>query len=219
MNIDTLHGKLLYKLANAPVNPFPFPHIYIRDFFPEDFFAEMMSNLPPAGDYSTGKSNYNGRQFANPANEAFAALRDPRFAQLAAAPFLPWLKERFPTGQVEPHFDLRLVRDRQHYAIGPHTDAPWKVLSYLFYLNGPYEYGTSIYLPKDRNFRCPGGPHHKFTDFTRIYTAPFETNSVFAFFKTDQSFHGVEPIPIQCQRDVLLWNFYDTAARNGKNPP
>lgn len=213
-------GHIAYKLLNASVRLYPFPHIYVQDIFPWDVYNEMMSNLPDAGDYTSGKSNYNGRVFANPNSiDVFSTLNDPSFAKFAAQPFLPWIRKRFPTGHIEPHYDLRLVRDRKDYAIGPHTDAPWKVLSYLFYLSGPFDYGTSIYTPRDPSFRCVGGPHHKYKDFTRIYTAPFIPNSVFAFFKTDYSFHGVEPIQVECQRDVLLWNLYDTAGSNVQATP
>ena len=37
---------LLYKIANAPLNVFPFPHLYIRDVFPADYYAELQSMLP-----------------------------------------------------------------------------------------------------------------------------------------------------------------------------
>lgn len=212
-------GHLAYKIINAPVKTFPFPHIYVEEVFPDAYYWEMVNNLPPDGDYTTGASNYKGRRFADPAKvDYFDELRSPDWQHIAVFPFRHWINKRFPN-VFEPRTDLRLVRDTKNYSIGPHTDAPWKVLSYLFYLpvnSILHPYGTSIYLPKDPNFRCIGGPHHKFEDFEQIYTAPFRPNSLFAFFKTDYSFHGVEPIPVQCQRDVLLWNLYDSDAQNGK---
>ncbi len=219
--MSDLLGHLAYKICNAPVQHFPFPHIYVPEVFPPDFYSEILASLPSEGDYSNGSANYNGRKFADPTRIGlFDALNSPEFVRIAYTPFKPYIDKRFSAG-LNVHTDLRLVRDRQNYAIGPHTDAPWKVLSFLFYLppnDSLREHGTSIYLPNDPSFRCPGGPHHKFSDFTNIYTAPFLPNSLFAFFKTDYSFHGVEPITIACQRDVLLWNLYDSAARHGKTP-
>ena len=37
---------LTYKIANAPLNVFPFPHLYIRDAFPADYYARIQSMLP-----------------------------------------------------------------------------------------------------------------------------------------------------------------------------
>lgn len=220
-NLELL-GHLAYQIINAPMALFPFPHIYVQNVFPWPVYAEILESLPPEGDYSAGSANYNGRKFADPTRiDVFSALNTDYFEQIAVTAFQRFISQRFAGGKMTPRTDLRLVRDRKNYAIGPHTDAPWKVLSFLFYLPSDwsiFEHGTSIYLPNDPSFRCRGGPHHKFDDFTRIHTAPFVPNSLFAFFKTDYSFHGVEPIPVECQRDVLLWNLYDMAAQNGKAP-
>lgn len=214
-------GHVAYQICNAPLRTVPFPHIYVPDVFPRAFYTQLRSRLPTDAEYVTGASNYNGRRFADPdAIDILSPFREAFFTQIAMYPFEKHIQKRFPNG-FTPYTDLRLIRDCRNYAIGPHTDAPWKVLSYLFYLPPDYnlrQYGTSIYLPKDGVFRCPGGPHHKFEDFTRIYTAPFLPNSLLAFFKTDFSFHGVDPIPVECERDVLLWNLYDSDARHGKAP-
>src|SRR5262245_47220911 len=37
---------LAYKVANAPISGFPYPHCYVQDVFPADFYAEMQRNLP-----------------------------------------------------------------------------------------------------------------------------------------------------------------------------
>lgn len=220
--MNDILGHLAYRICNAEKRYFPFPHIYVENVFPWPFYDELLANLPPEGDYSQGSANYNGRKFADPSKiDVFNLLNDPIFFQVACFPFRADIARRFPNG-LNPRRDLRLVRDRQNYAIGPHTDAPWKVLSYLFYLppdESLIEHGTSIYIPRDPTFRCPGGPHHKFEPFQRLFTAPFKPNSLLAFFKSDHSFHGVEPITIPCQRDVLLWNLYDSAAQNGKATP
>lgn len=223
MNANELFGHLAYKIANATVHPFPFPHIFVEEVFPWAFYNELLANLPDEDDYSAHKTAYRSRKFANPTViDAFSLLHSQQFGNIAVSPFRQHIQTRFGGSPAQTHSDLRLVRDSQNYSIGPHTDAPWKILSYLFYLTPDFnlvDHGTSIYLANDPTFRCPGGPHHPYKEFTRIYTAPFVPNSLFAFFKTDYSFHGVEPITIPCQRDVLLWNLYDSVAQNGKTPP
>ncbi len=107
-----------------------------------------------------------------------------------------------------------LVEDITHYALGPHTDTPAKVITVLFYLpkdESQAHLGTSIYMPKDRAWRCPGGPHHGYAGFDRVATMPFMPNSMFAFVKTDNSFHGVEPVT---DPDVRRWLLlYDIKAQ------
>ena len=56
-------------------------------------------------------------------------------------------------------------------------------------------YGTSIYIPKKNGFTCDGKKHHNHTDFYKIYTASFKKNNSLSFFKTNNSFHGVETVP------------------------
>ena len=90
-----------------------------------------------------------------------------------------------------------LIRDRANYSLGPHTDSPKKLISCLLYLppdDSHLELGTSIYLPKDRAFTCPGGPHHKFEDFEHVSTIPYRPNRFVAFPKTNAGFHGVEKV-------------------------
>ena len=214
MNAEVL-GHLAYKIANAEIRTFPFPHFFISEALPWDYYAELRSELRPLDEYKDVPGKYKGRKFGNPDDlPLLEPFKTQDFTNIASWPFRKAIEKRFPTGFTKKT-DLRLVSDEQNYSIGPHTDAPWKVLSYLFYLPAHYdlkEHGTSIYLPKDPGFRCPGGPHHSHDDFVRVATMPLIPNSLFAFFKTDYSFHGVEPIDIPCRRDVLLWNLYDAGS-------
>jgi hypothetical protein len=103
-----------------------------------------------------------------------------------------------------------VIHDRTNYSLGPHTDSPRKALSFLFYLpaDASREHlGTSIYMPRDPSFTCAGGPHYKFTNFQRMLTMPYVPNALFAFMKTNNSFHGVEPVEeADAQRDLLLYD-------------
>jgi hypothetical protein len=93
--------------------------------------------------------------------------------------------------------EIILLRDKSGYSIGPHTDAPARLMSFFFYLpdddNHP-ELGTSVYKPTDPNFICEGGPHHGFEGFEMVERARYVRNSSFGFLKTNNSFHGVPPI-------------------------
>ena len=111
-----------------------------------------------------------------------------------------------------------MTKDRSGYVLGPHTDSPVKVATALFYmpvrsyLDGPHNalqsesFGTSLYLPKDPTFRCPGGAHHPRSAFDLVHTFPYAPNTMFAFFKTDNSFHGVEPVESREPRRLLIYD-------------
>ena len=107
--------------------------------------------------------------------------------------------------------EILIVKDNENYALGPHTDSPKKLITILFYFpvdNSEENIGTSIYMPKDFKFNCPGGPHYKKEEFNLIYTAPFKSNSAFGFVKTNNSFHGVEKVNTTSYRWLLLYDIY-----------
>ena len=64
---------------------------------------------------------------------------------------------------------------------------------------------------------CPGGPHYPFERFERMATMPFVPNALFAFLKTDNSFHGVEPIDEPGIHRYLL--LYDLRLRRSPAQP
>ena len=52
-----------------------------------------------------------------------------------------------------------------------------------------------------------GGAHYSFDKFKKINTMKFLPNTLFAFLKTDLSFHGVEVIQDQqIERDLIIYN-------------
>jgi hypothetical protein len=222
-----------YRILNEPIREFPYPHILVRDVFPADFYAELRANLPDADAFKTlgqlGRTrgdDYPARLVMPLTRENAARLPAPKrafwedlgawiltggFGQMMIAKFGPYLQKRLgDLARVQFSDEVLIVRDATTYALGPHTDAPHKVLSFLFYLppdDSQAHLGTSMYVPLDPNFRCEGGPHHEFGKFRRLLTMPFVPNTLFAFMKTANSFHGVEPIrEAGVRRDLLLYD-------------
>lgn len=209
-------GHMQYTILNTRVSQYPFPHVFVRNVFPQTFYDQIRAALPDLSKYGDLEgAKYGSRVFNDASDPVFDLFKSANWTNLACKVFKRQIIENLGS-EFPASTDLRLVSDAENYKIGPHTDAKHKVLSFLFYLP-PDEslapYGTSIFLPNDPEFRCPGGPHHKFDQFTKIATMPFIPNSLFAFFKTDNSFHGVEPITIPCRRDVLLWNLYTSRGK------
>lgn len=208
MTIEEHVLAALNKAATKVLEPFPL--LFAEHVFPDDFYEHLQHKLRHKEDYHSEK--FWNRQFAD-------EVGIPELEFMYKRPFFDGVLNVFRE-QVEAEFggtnqkfsrDVRLIRDQQQYKIGPHTDAPWKVVSLLFYLppdDSMRNFGTAIYKPVDPHFRCIGGPHHKFEDFVQVWRAPFIPNSCLGFWKTDRSFHGVPPIPDVVRRDVLLYNIY-----------
>ena len=222
-----------YRIANAPMLEFPYPHLYVRDIFPQDFYTRLRANLPTGTQFRTLSSlgrvteDYPDTRIVLPLVPEHTARLEPEqrafwqelagwmlgrmFGQLMIAKFAAYLQQRFKDLQAQRFFDEALiVRDSTQYSLGPHTDQPQKVLSFLFYLPpdaSMAHLGTSLYVPKNPQFTCPGGPHHDFALFRRMRTMEYLPNTLFAFMKTPGSFHGVEPITQPgVQRDLLLYD-------------
>lgn len=236
---------VLYNIANAPVLRHPFPHFYVAQVFPEDFYRELRARLPDLPAYkridetgTVAKGRYQER-FVCPVadaeedefqrgkgtfwSELNSWLMGDAFARAILDKFHAGFVERFGEGvEARVETDSRLVRDFTHYAISPHTDTPRKLVSLLFYLPADHSMrhlGTSIYVPKDPGLRCEGKLHHPFELFRKAATMEFRPNSLFAFFKTDRAFHGVDQIADEgVARDLLLYNIYVTKLV-GQRPP
>lgn len=218
MNWDEIRQQTAARLSSVRVTDEPFPHVYIRDFFPESFFQALRANLPPddALEATDGKRSsnvyaVNRRKFAIDPDH-LQALPDDRRAfwsetrrWLAGREFTHSVLSRFGTGIAKRygHRPLDLVNrieinvDRENYAIPPHTDSSAKMLTMLFYLpadDSRADLGTSIYVPKDRGFRSEHPRQYPFEDFDTVATFPYVPNSCLAFLKTDNSFHGRPPV-------------------------
>jgi hypothetical protein len=226
---------LLYKIINAPVRPYPFPHFYAEEVFPAEFYREMMASFPAADhlrpigeERPVPKDAYPNRFMIMLEPAKLAVLPAPQrrvwervgrfflsqqFAETLLWKFGDTVKQRLAgvTG-VNFRSEAMLVDDRVNYVLGPHSDNQKKVVTLLFYLpddNSQPELGTSIYVPNDPNFRCAGGPEYPFEGFQRVATMPYRANTLFAFAKTDNSFHGVERVgSLTFRRKLMLFDVY-----------
>lgn len=220
---QVLH-HVLGRLANTPVTAAPFPHVVIDDFLPADYFAEALRQFPAMKSMRAlsetgrvGKNDYRERMTTLFTEEDFARLEPEQsafwreladwmysdtFLHAFVDKFMPALEPRIERvqaaeGRLQVRGDALLVNDQTNYAIGPHTDAPHRLVTFLLYLppdDSLRDLGTSLYAPKDPSFTCWGGPHHRHDQFTQTGRVEFIPNRLLAFPKTERSFHGVERI-------------------------
>lgn len=230
-----IRQHVLSRLAAAPVEHDPYPHIRLNDFFPAQFYRRIVDRMPPLEAYRnmldtnrTGRGGshdpyahrYTLNQMELPQtdidpeqksfwNGIFELLRGKEFVAGLLGVYEPYLRQRFGERLPKVGFvaDIQLVRDFAGYALGPHTDAPQKVVVLLIYLPALADHpelGTSIYTPLDAGFRCDGGPHYPHGHFTRVATMDYIPNSGLCFLKSGISFHGVEPVSEPgVQRDLI----------------
>jgi hypothetical protein len=231
---SAVEQHVLYQIANTPIREYPYAHIYVENIFPDDFYDKLRANWPdPSALISIGdtgrvaKDAYPERfvlPFRPSELDKFTEDRRPFWTKLASwlitqrfltamiDKFERHIKERFGDDLYQCVFenDSLIVRDHTNYKIGPHTDSPRRLLSMLFYCppdDSMKHLGTSIYVPCDPEFRCRGGPHYAHEHFHKVRTMEYKRNSLFAFIKSDRSFHGVEPIgDNNVLRDILLYD-------------
>jgi hypothetical protein len=208
----------LTRLLRAPLVQTPYRHMYVRNVFPADFYAEMLRNLPDDDAY--GSRAYPHRRLLEPATlggfwaDLCAWMGSGEYVAALYNRFSMVRDERFGPLDLRVGFDIRLVRDDPEYHLSPHTDVPNKFLSFLFYLPSDdrmREFGTTIFQHRDPEFSHDGLSWLKdMDDFSPVWTAPFMPNTCFAFARTDKSFHGVLSSDCGMVRNALLLNIFAT---------
>ena len=230
---SSVEAHVIARIQAAPIVREPFAHCVIDRIFPADFYESIIDHWPEETSWESlaesgrvGKGAYAERKVVlmNPAG--FARLeakcrafweRDvgdwllgERLREALLEKFAGHLGPRFRAAAVQTAGDALIVSDRTNYAIGPHTDAPHRVVSLLFYLPEDEtfrRFGTSFYQPLDPTFRCEGGPHHPFAGFRRFSTVAFIPNRLVAFPKSDLCFHGVEAVDLPgIERRLVIYN-------------
>lgn len=233
---SVLH-HVLERLARADVVNSPFPYTVIDQIFPADYYAEIQRHFPALSSMRSlsetgrvGKDNYKERMCTLFTEEDFARLpaeqatfwRDfadwmysDAFLHAFVNKFQPALEPRIARvqaaeGRLKVRGDALLVNDQTNYAIGPHTDAPHRLVTFLFYMPQDAslrELGTSLYTPKEAGFTCWGGPHYPHDKFNHAGRVEFLPNRLVAFPKTERSFHGLERIEREdVSRKLLISN-------------
>ncbi|WP_374446795.1 hypothetical protein [Stella sp.] len=214
MKWDEIRRQTAERLSSVRVTNEPFPHVFIRDVFPEPFFQALRANLPAdesleATDPKRSSNQYaaNRRKFAiDPAHlaslpegprefwtEARRWLGGREFTQAVLARFAAGIARRYGSRSLDLVNRIEINVDRENYAIPPHTDSPKKMVTMLFYLpadDARADLGTSIYVPKDPTFRSEKPTQYPFEQFDLVASFPYVPNSCLAFLKTDNSFHG-----------------------------
>ncbi len=231
------------RLGEAEVVMEPYPHYYVENVFPDDYYRELLAHLPESAVYqnlfevTTLKLDHFRHRDQRDFNEGWTKtlpgeLREfwenfnrwflsPELAQAVLHSFAAQLPDEKSWPEVA--VESQLIRHRAGYFLGPHSDLYTKLVVLLIYLapdESASHLGTSLYVPKEPGFKCPAGTHYQFEDFVRVKTVPYRPNSLLAFRRSDISFHGVEPLSeddvTAGGRDLIQYVLYDKEAREAQ---
>jgi hypothetical protein len=208
MQESALLAHVLDVVRAAPLRKDPFAHIYYENVLPEAFYAELLLALPDPSrfeplyhkdalrpDGTTTRSTFTlTPEPLAPLPEASrrtletcaAAIGSPELRDALLARYEDVLRERFPTRYKELALEgtVKLQRDEPGYKIGIHPDTSDKVVLLQLYLapdDAHAAMGTALYRRQGQ-------------DFAKADTLAFRRNTGYSFARTEESWHGVEPV-------------------------
>ena len=212
----------------------PFPHIFFRDFFPRDFYADLIKSIPSQGydpitdDGTRTALRLYGDNIGKVESELrgmWAAVSETLTSSEVESAIRHQLHEgleiRARGDKVKSVDDLRLVAkpvlysDKDGYQIKPHPDARKKVVTMQLYCpadESQRELGTTLYQASLKGLLNVGS-----YGLEPVKTLPFLPNVGYAFVVLKayhslmkMSWHGRPKIttPIERPRVSLLNTFY-----------
>ena len=193
---ESPYEYLKYKIMNAPVYTYPYPHLLIENIFPEEFYAEIMKNIPETEKY-TPKPLYPGKKTLTLENIDGLDEKKMEFWKqiqiwLTSTDFSEILLKKFSIDKIG-HSDYFLHKDLEEFEVKPHRDIYSKLVTYLFYLpedDSLSKLGTDILVPKKKVELTT--KHQNWDDFNIVKRSKYMPNSFFAFTPCDNSYHAVK---------------------------
>lgn len=210
-----------HRLSKSIVEEWPFRHVLVENFLPPIFFDHLVRNLPRLSAYDRPESQgthpageravislCTAKRTAATSNFALSSLAElsesREFSQLFTELLLG--SSQLPLAHSPQGF---LSRDFPPYEIGPHTDIPKRLVSAILYIGEKdqrHSWGTTLFVPINPEFRCRNGSHYDFQGFRPVRSLEFRANRLFAFPRSDISFHGLMPMPRSVSsRDTWLY--------------
>jgi len=186
-----------YKIVNAPICTYPYPHIMIDNIFPEKFYEELLDSIPTIEEF-TPKPKYPGRKTLTldeieRLNEKKKNFWKQIELWFKSDDFSNLLLKKF--GITKPGVsDYFLHKDLEDFEVTPHTDVHSKLVTYLFYLpsdDSLPDLGTKMLVPKNES-SIGITKHQKWEDFSVVNSSKYVPNSFFAFTPCANSFHAVK---------------------------
>ncbi|MBV9561881.1 MAG: hypothetical protein JOY90_15745 [Bradyrhizobium sp.] len=232
---DQLTAHAVSSIEAADYFRAPFPHIVFRDFFPADFYDELIRKVPAAGSEGYDPITSSGSRLALRLYGEHVEKLDPALRSLwsAASNVLTSKQvEQAIRDKLREGLDIRargdkvagaeslklvakpvLYRDSDGYQIKPHPDTRKKVVTMQLYCpadTSQQALGTTLYQAS-----LKGLFHVSSYCLEPVKTIPFLPNLGYAFVVlkayhtlTRMSWHGRPPIQTDQPRISILNTFY-----------
>jgi SM-20-related protein len=174
----------LNAVRTAPVVRDPFNYLIADDVVPRDAMRTVGGDFPRIS--STGSFPLSEVSYGPAFGQLIGELTDPAFRDVLA--------QRFGVN-LSTYFPIVTVRGRIGRRDGSaHTDAAWKVMTVLLYLNETWEHGGGrLRLLRDNDV------NHT------IVEIPPKWGTMLAFLRSDRSWHG--HLPAEGERRVVQLNW------------
>lgn len=207
---DRVNQYVKQKVEGSVLVTDPFPYLYINDILPNDFYNHVVS-LFPEDKYLTSNGDKQYKALTKVLKERRTLAIFNRFIKYGELDNYPHAKQCIELREWFYSFliplvanklevkltlwddDTRFVVDTENYLKRPHTDVPNKLFSMILYMSNSNS-GTTVLTPKKIGFSDDFGYDHRFDEFNEVFTAQFVPNALFAFKRTDTSFHCVRKL-------------------------
>lgn len=226
-NDNDVIKHIVTKLTTVDVDNKPYEHFSFQEFFPPEFYKELLENKPTNEELQamneTGRTTggaYQNRLILEVMNDN-AVMKLPRDKRnfmfrlrniLTDNNVVKAFVDAFDIELKEGLLDLLFMRDQKGFRIGPHTDIDQRYMSAMIYIPSDENHislGTSLYQPKQDAVIQDVTMHHNKEqtkrDFEIVSTACYVPNSIFAFKRSENSFHGCEELLSEYDRDTLCF--------------
>jgi Tfp pilus assembly protein PilF len=198
----------------APLRMSPFEHFYVEGLFPDDFYNDLLANLPDTSSYDelahkdamlpNGRSSRLKFQLEV---QNIKTLPEPKrsfwldYAWVFMSDGLKFANFDKFSRKIHARVNPVLFRDIAGYKILPHPDIPSKKVTTQFYLprdNSKPHLGTCLYTKH-------GEDEHDERSFAKAGQFAFRRNSGYSFVVCESSWHGVEQTDLgDGPRDSLM---------------
>jgi hypothetical protein len=210
-----IHAHLERAVASSTLQLDPFPHMVIRDLFPQEFYDAIVKGIPPT-ELFDGADNkqrivvpftvapaFSRRVWGFLLDTAIDEGLGPLLIRAFRAPLTDWLETTWPSlhgrsieSAVTLHnTDGRILLRRRGYVIPPHRDPKWGFITCLLYLAKPgdsAEWGTQLYEVESDSEASSVAPHWIRPEQCRLVkNVPFEPNTALVFLNS-RGAHGAQ---------------------------
>ncbi|WP_043006463.1 hypothetical protein [Comamonas testosteroni] len=220
-SVNEVVDRLIDKIRCADIDVEPSENIYVEDLFEPAIYQSILAQLPSKDNYeilphpdaklpdggstrlmfdltdeSIQRLRGENRTFWERMRQVFSsdALKDAILEKFSVR-----IKQRFK-GEIPETVSIPIFyKDFPGYFINVHPDHAIKVATFQVYLpedNSQIHLGTSFYRQEGN-------------DFIKLKRNQFQPNSGYAFVRTDESWHGVDPIgESERERNTMALTIY-----------